>query len=179
MTSRLTIASALVLVLAQPTLAAPAAGSSSSPEPGLMTIEQLIADCHDGLEFMSNGELQARIQANDDLILIDVRTKEEYDAGHLKGATWIERGILEFTFARTIRDAQAEIVIYCKKGNRSGLAVKSLRQLGYQNVKAHVGFDAWVEAGLSFYNYLGEARMVHLREMNAASYPVEYHAAKK
>lgn len=181
MKSLLAIASALVLVLFQPTLANCAAGSSSSPEPtdGIMTIEQLIADCREGLEFMSNSELQERIQANDNLILIDVRTKEEYDAGHLKGATWIERGILEFTLARTIRDPQTEIVIYCKKGNRSGLAVKELRRLGYQNVKAHVGFDAWVEAGLSFYNYLGEAKMVHLREMNAASYPVEYHADKK
>jgi rhodanese-related sulfurtransferase len=182
MKSLLAIASALILILVRPTLACSAEGSSSStetPSDGLMTIEQLIADCHAGLEFMSNSELQERIQANDNLILIDVRTKEEYDAGHLKGATWIERGILEFTLARTIRDPQTEIVVYCKKGNRSALAVKELRRIGYQNVNAHVGFDAWVEAGLAFYNYLGEAKIVHLREMNAASYPVEYHAEKK
>ena len=144
------IATALILISTQPTLAYCADESpSSQTSDGITTIE------------------------------IDVRTKDEYDAGHLKGATWIERGILEFTLARTIRDPQAEIVIYCKKGNRSGLAVKALRQMGYQNVRAHVGFDAWVEAGLSFYNYLGEAKIVHLREMNAASYPVEYYAEKK
>ena len=74
-------------------------------------------------------------------------------------ARWVERGVLEFTLARALRDPDAEIVVYCKKGNRSGLCVRALKRIGYRNVKAHVGFDTWVQAGLPFYNFLGEARM--------------------
>jgi phage shock protein E len=146
---------------------------------GLLTIEQVVKDAHDGVEYMSNDELVRRINANPKLILLDVRTKEEYDAGHLKGATWVKRGVAEFVLARTLRDPGAEIVVYCKGGNRSGLVVKALKRVGYKNVKAHAGFDKWAEAGLSFYNYLGEVKMVKLREINAATNPVDYYSDKK
>jgi rhodanese-related sulfurtransferase len=144
-----------------------------------MTIEEVIKDSHAGVQYIGNDELRKRILDNPRLILIDVRTKEEYDAGHLKGATWIERGVADYTLARTLRDANAEIVVYCKKGNRSGLVVKALRRMGYKNVKAHLGFDSWVQAGLSFYNYLGEARMIKLRDINSATNPVEYYSEKR
>jgi rhodanese-related sulfurtransferase len=145
----------------------------------LMTIEEVVQNSHTGVEYVNNDYLIKRIDANPKLILLDVRTKDEYDAGHLKGATWLERGIAEFTLARTLRDPDAEIIVYCKKGNRSGLVVKALKQIGYRNVKAHEGFDAWVEAGYSFFNYLGEAKIVKLRPLNAASVAVDYYASKK
>jgi hypothetical protein len=69
--------------------------------------------------------------------------------------------------------------IDCGKGNRSALAAKTLKRLGYGNVKSHVGFETWVEAGLPFHNFLGEARMVILRPINAATNPVDFHAEKK
>jgi phage shock protein E len=145
----------------------------------LLTIEQVIKDSHEGVEYIGNDDLLKRIDANPKLILLDVRTKDEYDAGHLKGATWLERGVAEFTLARTLRDPNAEIVVYCKGGNRSGLVVKALKRVGYKNVKAHVGFDKWAEAGLSFYNYLGEMKAVKLREINAATNPIEFYLDKK
>ena len=61
-----------------------------------------------GIDFISNEELIKRINVNPKLILIDVRAKEEYDVGHLKGATWVERGIAEFTLARMLRDTNAD-----------------------------------------------------------------------
>jgi hypothetical protein len=54
-----------------------------------------------------------------------------------------------------------------------------LKRIGYKNVKAHVGFDSWVEAGLSFYNFLGEAKMFKLREINSATNPVDYYSEKR
>jgi len=146
---------------------------------GLLTIEQVIKNARNGVEFIGNEELQKRIEANPKLVLIDVRTKEEYDAGHLKGATWIERGILEFTISRTLRDPDAEIVLYCGKGNRSGLAAKALKQSGYKNVKSHIGFESWVEAGLPFYSFLGEATMIKLRPINSATNPIDFYLDKK
>lgn len=145
----------------------------------LMTIQQLIKDAREGVDFISNEELIQRINANPELVLIDVRGKDEYDAGHLKGATWIDRGVVEFTLARTLRDPDAEIVIYCLKGNRSALVVKTLKRMGYKNVKSHVGLEFWINAGLPVYNFLREIKSIKLRELNAATNPVEFYLDKK
>lgn len=145
----------------------------------LMTIEQLIKDARQGVEFISNDELIKRINANPKLILLDVRGKDEYDAGHLKGATWLDRGIAEFTLARTLRDPNAEIIVYCLKRNRSALVAKTLKRMGYQNVKTHTGLEDWIKEGYSIYNFLGEIKIVKLREINAATNPVEYYLDKK
>jgi rhodanese-related sulfurtransferase len=145
----------------------------------LKTIDEVIRDARDGVETIDNEQLSKRIAANPKLVLIDVRTKQEFDAGHLKGATWIERGVLEFTLARTLRDPDAEIILYCGKANRSALAAKALKRMGYRNVKSHVGFEAWVEAGLPFHNFLGEARMIKLAKLNAATNPIDLYQDKK
>ena len=146
---------------------------------GLMTIDQLIKDSRADVGFIGNKELIARINANPKLVLIDVRTKEEYDAAHMKGATWLERGIAEFTLSRTLRDADAEIVVYCLKGNRSALVAKKLEQMGYRNVKSHVGLESWIADGYSLFNYMGEIKIVSLRKLNAATNTVEYYLDKK
>ncbi len=145
----------------------------------LMTIEQLIKDSREGVEFIGNKELIERINSNPKLVLIDVRTKDEYDAGHLKGSTWLERGIVEFTLARTLRDPNAEIIVYCLKGNRSALVVKVLKRMGYSNVKSHIGLEEWFKASLPIYNYLGEVKMVKPQNLNAATNPVVYDSNKK
>lgn len=154
---------------------ASARGESSE----LMTIEQIIKDARANVKFIDNNELIARINANPRLVLIDVRTKEEYDAAHMKGATWLERGVAEFTLSRTLRDPDAEIVVYCMKGNRSALVAKKLEQMGYHNVKSHVGLESWIADGYSLHNYLGEIKIVSLRKLNAATNPVEYYLDKK
>lgn len=162
-------------------------GSSETPpstlngvdDTGIKTIEEVIKDAREGVEFMGNEDLQRRIDANPKLVLIDVRTKQEYDAGHLKGATCIERGVLEFTLARTLRDPDAEIVVYCGKGNRSALTAKALLRMGFTNVKSHIGFESWVKAGLPFHNFLGEARMIKLSDINSATNPVDFYQNKK
>ncbi len=145
----------------------------------LMSIEQLIKDAREGVEFINNEELIQHINDNPMLILLDVRTKEEYDAGHLKGATWLERGIAEFTLSRTLRDPNAEIIVYCLKRNRSALVAKTLKRMGYQNVKTHVGLEEWVKEGYSIYNFLGEIKVVKLREINAATNPIDFYMEKK
>jgi len=155
------------------------AKSAIDTSQNLKTIEQLIKDSREEVEFIGNAELIERINSNPKVILIDVRTKDEFDAGHLKGSTWLERGIVEFTLARTLRDPNAEIIVYCLKGNRSALVVKALKKMGYRNVKSHLGLEEWFKAGLPIYNYLGEVKMVKLRTLNAATNTVEYYSDKK
>lgn len=68
--------------------------------------------------------------------LIDVRTKEEYDADHLSGAINIPYDVIVNPGVTTMENINTEtpIVVYCKSGNRSGQAYNSLKIAGYTNV---------------------------------------------
>jgi phage shock protein E len=96
-----------------------------------------IADC---------GEAELAKQAwpmiNNGAILIDVRTKEEFDAGHLEGAInipWEETASL---MAAIGSDKQRPAVLYCRSGNRSGKAVAVLEKEGYGNLFNAGGYTA-------------------------------------
>jgi rhodanese-related sulfurtransferase len=142
---------------------------------GLKSMAQIVADAHAGVPSISLAQLKQRIAANPKLVLLDVRTKEEFDAGHLKGAAWVERGIVEFMLVRQLPDPDAEIVAYCKVGHRSSLAVKTLRDAGYRNiVSLEGGFDEWAKQGNSFFNYLGELRLVKLQPRSADDPAIQF-----
>jgi rhodanese-related sulfurtransferase len=145
----------------------------------VMDIEDVKRQAVLGIDFISNEELKARIKRNPKLILLDVRTETEYHAGHMRGAAWVERGIAEFVLARTLPDPNAEIIVYCKAGYRTGLVVKSLRAIGYHNVSAHVGFDAWVQAGNTYVNHFGESGLLIPSETNAAAFKPDYYLPKE
>ncbi len=135
----------------------------------LMTIEEVVAAATADESLISNDDLKARMSANAGLFLIDVRSKQEFDGGHMPGAVWMERGIVEFRLARMERDADREIVITCAVGNRSTLVARVLRDMGYRRVASHVGFNMWAADGLPIETYLGEMRMVAQRQLNAAT----------
>lgn len=67
-------------------------------------------------------------------VVIDVRTPEEYDAGHLEGATLLDLNGGEFAAALPTLDPQAQYVVYCRSGNRSGQAVKMMEDAGFTSV---------------------------------------------
>ena len=78
--------------------------------------------------------------------MIDVRENDEFREGHLPGARGIGRGILEYHIADEIPDADTEIVLYCRGGNRSALAADSLQQMGYTNVLSlRGGYREWTQ----------------------------------
>jgi rhodanese-related sulfurtransferase len=146
---------------------------------GLKTIEQVIKDAHEGVTYVGVEEMKRRIKENNKLVLLDVRTKSEYDSAHIKGSAWIERGIAEFVLVRTLPDPNAEIVVYCKKGHRAGLVTKALKKAGYKNVASlEGGFDEWVRQGNTIHNTLGEFKMVKPANLNAASYAVDFYQNK-
>ena len=81
-------------------------------------------------------------------LFIDVREPQEYEEGIVRGALRVPRGVLELQIERMIPERDQEIVIYCAGGARSALAAKSLKEMGYQNVKSMVGgFTVWEAAG--------------------------------
>ncbi len=65
---------------------------------------------------------------------IDVRTAEEYKAGHLEGAVHIAYDEIEQKIAEVTADKTTEIKLYCRSGRRSGIALETLRSMGYSNV---------------------------------------------
>jgi len=68
-------------------------------------------------------------------VIIDVRTKQEWDSGHIEGATHIPLKNLSNKIDEFTKDYNEEILLYCRSGNRSGKAKKLLDEIGYTNTK--------------------------------------------
>lgn len=87
-------------------------------------------------------DLEERMQDNSDLLIVDVREPEEFDAMHIAGSLNVPRGILESacewdfeeTEPKLVRAREKEVVVVCRSGYRSVLAAFSLQVLGYENV---------------------------------------------
>lgn len=97
------------------------------------------------------------VQVNDLLlktappVVIDVRERDEYDAGHIKGSVFIPRGFLEMKVEDAVPDHEAPVVVYCAGGLRSAFAAKAMQDLGYRNVVSMSGgFGQWKQRGLPF-----------------------------
>ncbi len=122
----------------------------------LLTLTTLIlgacsggASSEGGLRLVSADEA-ADIQAEPpaDLMILDVRTPDEFADGHLEGATMID--FYETDFADQLADLDKDVpyLLYCRSGNRSGQTIEFMRDLGFTDV-ANVdgGILAWDEAG--------------------------------
>lgn len=82
--------------------------------------------------------------------VIDVRTKEEYDAGHIKGALNFDyyNDDFEEKIEEALKDKDKPYIVYCRSGMRSLYSAEILEELGYTNVTdMKGGFLAWQSAG--------------------------------
>ena len=87
-------------------------------------------------------------QHGDDVRIIDVRERDEFVEGHIEGAEFIPRGLLDLKIESTVPDKDLPVVLYCAAGTRSALAAHTLQQLGYSNVESMAGgFTAWKRSG--------------------------------
>jgi glyoxylase-like metal-dependent hydrolase (beta-lactamase superfamily II)/rhodanese-related sulfurtransferase len=116
---------------------------------GGKTITQLLAEAAAVVPFMSLTELKARIDAQDaDLIVLDVRERDAYTAGHVPGARLLPRGQLELRVNEELPDPTIRILTVCEFGRVSTLAAATLRQIGFQRAIAlDGGMKGWREAG--------------------------------
>jgi rhodanese-related sulfurtransferase len=93
-------------------------------------------------------EVRSKLTRGEPFELVDVREDSEWDAGHIRGARHLGRGILERDIEKAIPDNHAEIVLYCGGGFRSALAADNLRQMGYTRVLSMAGgFRDWLATG--------------------------------
>ncbi|RMF97915.1 MAG: rhodanese-like domain-containing protein [Gammaproteobacteria bacterium] len=93
--------------------------------------------------------LAERLDRGDAPLILDVRTPEEYAAGHIPGAVNIPHTELAERLAELGADRNREIVVHCRSGKRAALAEGILRRAGFNRVRDLEGhFLGWSEAGL-------------------------------
>lgn len=80
-------------------------------------------------------------------IALDIRDKEEHDAGHIPGSRHISRGKLEMNIEAVVPDLDAVILCYCNANNRGALSADALRAMGYRNAR-------YIAGGLKAYQAL-------------------------
>ncbi len=78
---------------------------------------------------------------------IDVRTPEEFNTNHLVGAVNIPYDQIKDRIHEVTQDKQQTIHCYCRSGRRSGLAVQSLKELGFEHVINEGGFQQLKDSG--------------------------------
>ena len=76
-------------------------------------------------------------------IILDVRTQEEYDQGHIPGAILIPDTEIEAKAEEVLTDKNQLLLVYCRSGRRSKLASEILVELGYTNIKEFGGIIDW------------------------------------
>ena len=76
-------------------------------------------------------------------VILDVRTQEEYDQGHIPGAMLIPNTEIEARAEDELPDKNQLILVYCRSGNRSKKAAEILVELGYTNIKEFGGIIDW------------------------------------
>ena len=103
--------------------------------------------CSDGgsatYEQISGAEAKALMDSESGYIIIDARTQEEYDQGHIPGAILIPEYEIADRAKTELPDKNQLILVYCRSGRRSKIAAEALVKLGYTNVKEFGGIIDW------------------------------------
>ena len=98
----------------------------------------------DTFQQISQEEAKTIMSTNQNAVVLDVRTQEEYDSGHIKGAVLLPvDAITEETAREVIPAKDTQVLVYCRSGNRSVTASKALAQLGYTEVYEFGGINTW------------------------------------
>jgi glyoxylase-like metal-dependent hydrolase (beta-lactamase superfamily II)/rhodanese-related sulfurtransferase len=116
---------------------------------GGKTVAQLLAEAAAKVPFMSLAELNLRVaNSRASLVVLDVREKDAFEAGHVPGAKHLPRGQLELRINEVLPDPTARVVTICEFGKISTLAAATLRDLGFLRAAAlDGGMKAWRDGG--------------------------------
>ena len=103
--------------------------------------------CSDGgsasYDQISGAEAKALMDSESGYIIIDARTQEEYEEGHIPGAILIPEYEIANRAETELPDKDQLILVYCRSGRRSKIAAEELLKLGYTNVKEFGGIIDW------------------------------------
>lgn len=92
---------------------------------------------------ISQEEAKELMDTETDYIILDVRTKEEYEGGHVVEAVCIPNETIDDTVTEQLPDKEQLVLVYCRSGNRSKQAAQKLADLGYTDIREFGGINTW------------------------------------
>ena len=96
-----------------------------------------------GIKYVSMNEIVQIMNENKGYIILDVRTIEEYNEGHIPNAICIPNETINEDITKRLPNKEQLILIYCRSGNRSKQAAQKLNRLGYTNLVEFGGIIDW------------------------------------
>jgi rhodanese-related sulfurtransferase len=119
----------------------------------MKTVQAMLAEADAAVPRISPEEAKGLL-GRTDVLFLDVREPTEVaTSGKVRGAVAVPRGLVEFRAdsASPMHDAAFDraktVVAYCASGGRSALVGKTLKDMGYANVRNLGGFKGWLDAG--------------------------------
>jgi sulfur-carrier protein adenylyltransferase/sulfurtransferase len=110
--------------------------------------QRMLRQARSDIEQWSVAEATRRSEG-EQVAVVDVREKLEWNDGHIPGAIHVPRGYLELQIEEAVPDKSQPVLLYCAGGVRSLLAAETLRAMGYQHpISMAGGYTAWSQAGL-------------------------------
>ncbi|HEX3039742.1 MAG TPA: rhodanese-like domain-containing protein [Caproiciproducens sp.] len=88
-------------------------------------------------------DVKERLDADENLFLVDVRSPEEYEEYHIPNSISIPLNVLKTEIAKAAPDKDAEIIVYCLSGRRAAAACGMLAEMGYRSVSNMGGILSW------------------------------------
>ena len=129
---------AILIVLSMSTLSIIMVSASPDSGPGISS----------NAVNVSTPDAYALMESRPDMVIIDVRTPQEYQAGHLDGAINLDYYSSGFLDRLKALDKNSTYIVYCRKGIRGGIALVMMRSLGFKEVYNILGGIAlWAEEG--------------------------------
>lgn len=92
---------------------------------------------------ISATEAKTIIDKDSNIVILDVRTQEEFDTGHIKNAVLLPDTDIKQRASTVLPDKKKQILVYCRSGRRSAIASQELISMGYTNVVDFGGIIDW------------------------------------
>ena len=90
-----------------------------------------------------SAEEAYEMMASQEVVVVDVRAREEYESGHIENAVLVPNENIGSEMPEALPDKEATLLIYCRSGRRSKDAAEKLLSLGYQSVYDFGGVIDW------------------------------------
>ncbi len=150
MPNRTTRLAGLVLVLALAACGSGTTASTAADGTASTAADGTTSTAAGGIRLVSADEGATLLEgASDDLVILDVRTPEEFSEARIDGAVMIDFYDDDFEAQLATLDPDATYLLYCRSGNRSGQTTEIMRTLGFTDVAdVDGGILAWTSAGL-------------------------------
>lgn len=104
---------------------------------------EAVTEAIDGYVQITQEEAKSLMDSEENYIILDVRTVEEFNEAHIEGAILIPDYEIGEKAEETLPDKNQLILVYCRSGRRSKLASAELAEMGYTNVKEFGGIIDW------------------------------------